>query len=247
MSELRLGELVFDSGHFLFLPRLKALVCASLFEGLRSKRAGNAPTKLMNKIDATLKKYQPEFLVTIGNLDSCLPEALTHLRNRAKIIPISSQINTDTAQRAEALGLEIHKELVWGGFCFKENSTPHVPEDPNLPFIAITGPPSGTQYLVRLGKTPWSGYRLPVFLKGPGQVVLPSLNASAKSALLLNSPYHKHKKYDVFAIGHARILPLGKITDLGEAADIGGRLPFSRDVLGGSLVQRRQYGKLLDS
>ena len=241
MTGLQLGEIVFDPAHFIYLPRLKALVCVGLLEGLRAP--GKQGAALVSTVDLMLKRYQPESLIAIGDLDLEVAGILSRWRSRAKFIPVSSEANYDVVLKAEKLGLELHKELVWGGYRFKDT----IEAEPELPFLSVTGPPPGMQYYVRLGRAPWKGFRLPVFLKGPGRLVLPSLNPNAKTALLLNSPYRRQKRYDVFAIGHARILPLGKITDLGAAAGLNGRLPFNRDVLGGSLKHRRQYGKHLVS
>src|SRR5581483_11294336 len=111
---------------------------------------------------------------------------------------------------AEAQGCEIHRELVWDRYRFVEFEEKLPDKQPlELHLTTITGASrESAHYAIRVGRNPFSGMKLAVFLKGIGSLILPSLDPGAAAISVFQSAL---QRYDVFAVGYARVLPLGKV------------------------------------
>jgi len=214
MTSLQLGDIILDPRRVVYIPSLKALVCSDLREALGVGIAGGLRS-VMEKIDTLIAEYQPESMILLGSLEPLKPahESLSGLLRRwgkkVKIHFVASRPDPEAAAMAEALGGEIHKELLWGKYRF-------VYADPGpgleLNSMTIVGRPN---YSIRVGRgkfgDTFSGMRLAVFMKGIGRLVLPSLNPHAAFESVFTAGL---ERCDVFAVGHQRVLPMGKVADL---------------------------------
>lgn len=215
MVGLNLGDMVFDARRFIYVKSLRALVCSG-FQGqfdplLEGARHYGAETVVMVGLDHSIKGIQA--------LKSFSEH---HLRVQL----VSSQDDPDFRLQCERGAVDFNGELVWGRYRFSDALEPGKVE---LYFVSAIGRTIGGQHFgVRVGQMGLGGRKLPVFLKGMGQVLLPSLNPQHRVASVFRKPL---VRYDVFAVGHHRVFPLGKVADLKEVKFMG-RIPLNTSTLG---------------
>ena len=230
MNSLVLGDIVFDPRRVIFVKSLKALVCAGLRESAQL-------SSIVESLIETLEHYKAESLIVTGcSLSSTVLEALREIQKKGVRVSLVSQKNADQAvQNAEALGFEVHQELVWGKYRFVEVLEHGAVE---LYFVSAIGGSGEDElsYSVRVGRSGLGGIYLPVFLKGLGQVMLPSVNPACKRASVFRKSL---SRYDVFAVGHHRVFPLGKVADLREVRTLG-QIPLSPRTLGSKRYPTRE-------
>lgn len=242
MSGLKLGDLILDPRRVLYIPSLRAVVCTGLQEGLQVSIADGL-RGVIERVDATLAEYKPEFFVVLGSLSSSsgvsYESALAGMARRwgrkTRIQLVSRDPDAEVRAMAEALGCEVHNELVWGKYRFVESEEPHALE---LQLLTISGSP---HYSIRVGNRPFGGMKLAVFLKGLGRLNLPSMNPQEAGASVFKQGLDR---CDVFAVGHQRVLPMGKVGDLKPFKGIGRGLPISKATLGAR--RRGPKGPLAD-
>lgn len=237
MSGLKLGDLILDPRRVVYIPSLRVVACADLHDGLCVGIAGGL-RGVIERLDATLNEYKPDHLIILGSLgskssssasyESTLAGMARRWGKRARIQLVAAMPDVDARGVAEALGCEVHHELVWGRYRFVE----HEEADQALE-LKLTTIAGGPHYSVRVGNRPFGGTKLAVFLKGLGKLTLPSVNPAASSTTVFKSGL---ERYDVFAVGHQRILPMGKVGDLKSFKGIGRGLPISK----ATLSSRRQ-------
>lgn len=223
MSGLKLGDLILDARRVVYIPSLKAVVCAGLHEALTIGIADGL-RGVLEKVDSVLEEYEPESLIILGHFTeaSALSGIARRWGKRAKIHLIADDPGADARGMAEALGCEVHNELVWGRYRFVEADDSNALE---VHLLTLAGKPN---YNVKVGN-PLGGMKLAVFLKGLGKVHLPSLNPNAAATSVFSSSVERH---DVFAIGHQRILPMGKVADLKSVKGLARGLPVTKATLG---------------
>jgi hypothetical protein len=230
MSGLKLGDLVLDPRRAVYISSLSAVVCSGLHGALQVGISGGL-RGVMERIDGVLDLYRPEFLVVLGPVSSdstnSFESALTGMARRwgkrAKIQLVARQADGDVRAMAEALGCEVHHELVWGRYRFVESDPCNNLE---LQLMTVQGAPN---YGVKVGGRPFGGMKLPVFLKGFGRLTLPSSNPTQQPLSVFQPELERS---DVFAVGHQRVLPLGKVGDLKPFKGIARGLPISKATLG---------------
>lgn len=224
MSGLRLGDLVLDARRFIYIPSLRAVVCTGLHDALKLG-ISRGLRDILKKVDSTLADYKPDSFIILGSFSE--QSALTGMVRRwgktTKLLLVARNPNAEAQGMAEALGCEVHQELVWENYRFVQ-----VDGDlgMDLQLLTVAGEPN---YAIRVGNGPFGatlgGMKLAVFLKGLRRLFLPSLGPDAPSAGIFRTEL---ERYDAFAVGHQRILPLGKVADLKSFKGIGGSLPISK-------------------
>lgn len=230
MSGLKLGDFVLDARRVLYLPSIKALVCSGLHEALRVPIAAGL-RGVLERVDEVFEEYTPEHFIVLGTLnpataassEAVLRGVSRRWGKRAKIQFVVQDPDNDARELAEALGCEVYNELVWDRYRFVEK------EDRNnleLQLLTIVG---GPYYGVRVGNRPFGGMKLPVFLKGLGRLTLPSMDENSPMISVFQPSL---ERCDVFAVGHQRVLPLGKVGDLKPFKGIVRGLPISKAALG---------------
>ncbi|MBI3542592.1 MAG: hypothetical protein HY075_04885 [Deltaproteobacteria bacterium] len=194
----------------------------SISDGLRG---------VIERVDSLLNEYQPEFFVVLGSggassSSTSFGSALAGMANRwgkrAKLQLVAQNAQADFRETAKALGCEVHNELVWGRYRFVER------EDRNNLEVQLLTICGGAHYSLRVGAGPFGGMKLPVFLKGFGRLTLPSVDPTATPTSVFRPGF---ERCDVFAVGHQRVLPLGKVCDLKSVKGIVRGLPISKATL----------------
>jgi hypothetical protein len=189
------------------------MVCSGLQEALGLGIADGL-RGVLEEIDSAIAEYQPESLIVLGALEHGVGEsALAGMSRRwgknAKLQLVCSSPDVEARAFAEALGSEVHNELIWGRYRFRDHD-----EDGalDLKLISIVGQPN---YSIKVGRgklgDTFTGMKLAVYLKGLGKLVLPSVSPKASSDVVFQAGL---ERCDVFAVGHQRVLPLGKVCDL---------------------------------
>ena len=223
---LKLGDLILDPRRVVYIPSLNAVVCAGLHEALSIGISGGL-RGVLERMDAVLETYKPEALIILGLGDLSEKSPVTGIARRwgkqTKIHFVTNESQADGRMIAEALGCEVHHELVWGRYRFVESEKKGVLE---VQLLTIVGHPN---YVVKVGSMPFGGMKLAVFLKGIGKLILPTLSPNAASASVFNSDLGR---YDLFAVGHQRVLPMGKVDGLKSVKGIGRGLPIVKATLG---------------
>ncbi len=232
MSGLRLGDLILDSRRLAYIPSLRAVVCAGLPEALQVGIAGGL-RGVLERVDGALADYSPEFMIVLGSMNStsasanALGSAFAGMSRRwggkTKLVFVASKPDGEARATAEALGCEVHHELVWGHYRFVEAENLGNLE---VQLLTISGSP---HYAVKVGNRPFGGMKLPVFLKGLGRLTLPSMAPNASLSSVFQPALDR---FDIFAVGHQRVLPLGKVRDLKSLKGIARGLPISKATLG---------------
>lgn len=230
MSGLKLGDLILDPRRVVYIPSLRALVCAGLQDALGVGIAGGL-RGVIEKIDSALVEYKPESFVVLGSLvsksSSVFESALTGMSRRwgkkVKLQLVSTKPDGDARALAEALGCEVHNELVWERYRFVEAHDDHGVE---LQLMTVAGHPN---YCVKVGSRPFGGMKLAVFLKGFGRLTLPSTDPSASVTSVFKGGL---ERCDVFAVGHQRVLPMGKVGALKPHQGIVRGVPLAKSTLG---------------
>jgi hypothetical protein len=232
MSGLKLGDLILDPRRMVYIQSLKALVCTGMQEALHVGIAGGL-RGVLERVDAMLIEYKPEALIVLGSLtkDSAITGISRRWGKSCRVQFAAHDPNSDARDLAESLGCEVHHELVWGNYRFieKEESI----ASPEVQLTTIVGDP---HYSIKIGRNPFGGMKLAVFLKGPGRLVLPSVspvNGTAKSIF-----EEDLGRYDVFAVGHQRVLPLGKVVDLKPYKGLARGLSLSK---ASSMARRKNH------
>ncbi len=243
MSGLRLGDIILDPRSFVCLPSIRVLACSGLRSALASKNV-KIINEVIEKTNYSLNKYNPETLIIFCSLNS--PDGLQSISKKwggkYRIIFISKNPSPEAAATCEKLKFEIHQELVWNKFRFIELFETPPFMDPSemqaldFQFLTLAG---GVNHYVKIGKVPFDplglfyGKKLEVFLKGLGRLEIPSMDPNIASTFLLSSAENLfYNRYDVFAMGHSRILPLGKLSEINQFVSHS-ILPVSRKALGG--------------
>lgn len=209
MSGIKLGDYTLDCERVLYLHSLRACVVSDLGEAA----AQQSVEDLQKKFEVWRERYQPEILIILGEMRSAdfklgspvraLLRAWTTTQTR--LIWVCPQIPKDCIETLDSLHCEVHQELIWGryrfGFDLEDATTDNG-------FLTITARP---HFSVKFASRILSSRFLSVFLKGQGHIVLPSLGPKISRKSVLRSSL---ARYDVFAVGHQRVLPLGKVADL---------------------------------
>lgn len=239
MNGLQLGDLILDPRRVTFIPSLKAVVCSGLQQAL-AVGIRNGLRGVMERMDAVMGEYQPDSLIVLGPLANVSASAAVVRRwgSRSRVLFITESPGREARAAVEALGCEVHQHLAWDRYRFSESETEMALD---LKAMTITGArgaesAAGAHYAVRVGSNPFGGIKLSVFLKGLGRLILPSLSPAAAALSLFQVPLQRH---DVFAVGYARVLPLGKVADLKKSVRLGG-LPVTKATLGA-----KRHGKNL--
>lgn len=248
MSGLKLGDLILDPRRVVYIPSLRALVCAGLLDALGIGISGGL-RGVIERVDATLQEYKPEFFVILGSIpksansatsfkdsgrspskgsyEAALTGIARRWGKRAKIQLVATSPSHDARAVAEALNCEVHNELVWGRYRFVEKQNESNME---LQLMTIAGSPN---YGIRVGNRtfagPFGGVKLAVYLKGLGRLTLPSMDPSAALVSVFKAEL---ERCDVFAVGHQRVLPMGKVGELKPYKGIVRGVPISKITLG---------------
>jgi len=226
--------MILDPRRAMHVSSLRALVCSGLVEGMQSGIASGLKG-VIKRIDSLLEDYQPDFFIVLGAGSSTHSSpaavaakisAISCLSRRwsgsAKIQLVSRNLEPEVRAAAENAGCEVHGELVWGAYRFTDGNEESQLE---LQFMTVAGSPN---YGVRTGIGPFGGRKLPAFLKGVGRITVPSCDPRA----LMTSVFKRRlERCDVFAVGHQRVLPLGKAGELKSLKGIARGLPISKATL----------------
>lgn len=243
MSGLKIGDLVLDPRGLVFLPSQKVLVCFGLKQALSIKNS-KIGKGVVERVDYAIKHHQPETLIILGPLEDELGLALISKRfgSKVRIVLVAANPSKDACAVAEALKFEVHQELVWDRYRFIERFENPVFVDSDdmqaldFQFLTIAG---GADYYVRIGKAAYdplgifTGEKLHVFLRGLGRLKIPSLDPDhglTSVFSVADDPFFD--RYDVFAMGHSRILPLGKVTEIKKIALLD-TIPVTKKALSG--------------
>lgn len=223
MGGLVLGDIILDARRVVYVRSLRAVVCADLHGALTVGIAGGL-RGVLERVDAVLAEYHPENLIIIGPFDEKTPLAGIARRwgRKAKIQLVAAKPDADARAIAEALDCEVHNELLWGRYRFVETVDESALE---LQAQTIAG---GPHYSIRVGNRPFGGMKLVVFVKGLGKLILPSMSPEAPAASVFCPEL---ERYDIFAAGYQRVLPMGKVADLKAQRGFVGTLPLDRSVL----------------
>lgn len=224
MSGLKIGDITLDPRGLIYIPSIKAIVCSGLKDALYLQQAKTV-RKITAEIDSAIERYMPENMIILGSLkdEKSLSAIAKKWSKTLRILLISNQISKEAKAVCEALKMETHSELIWDRYRFVEKfeNPPFVDSSDiqaiDFQFMTIAG---GSHYFVRIGQAPYdllglfSGEKLRVFLRGMGRLKLPSLNPTDnETSIFMVSDDPFFARYDVFALGHSRILPLGKVAD----------------------------------
>jgi len=233
VSGLQLGDVILDPRRVIYIPSLKAVVCCGLKQAL-SIGIGSGLRGVLERVDSAMEDYRPESLLILGPLrqGTALPGIARRWGRKSKILFIADNPDAQALAAAEAHGCEVHQQLAWDRYRFVEAESEMALD---LKVMTVTG---GRGYGIRIGKTLFGGMKLSVFLKGLGRLILPSMDPSSSPVSVFQPSLHRH---DVFAVGYARVLPLGKVADLQKSVRFGGGLPVNKATLGA----RRRHGKTL--
>ena len=218
-GNVSIGDLVLDPRKFLYLKSLKVLICVGLFECFD---IASQVEKLLEAVEL----HKAESLILIGPIEDkqSLMAFSEHFLDKIPVHIVSSTKNEDIIQTAESLAMEWHQELVWAKYRFVESLDLGTVE---MYFVSAIGgfvSEEKTQsFALKVGKTGFGGRKLPVFLKGLGQMILPSLNDESTASTVFSDQL---SRYDLFAIGHTRVFPLGRVSEL-EPAQSFGKIPYS--------------------
>ncbi len=194
--------------------------------------------------------YGAHTLVVIGaEMSPLILDLLSSfLRKDIRVYLVMKSLTDELHHAVERRGIEAHHELAWGKYRFIENVNVNQMEQFFVASISGAGMHSSS-YCVRTGSESFTsaamgaavgaalsalphlpgvphqiGVVLPVFLKGQGHVILPNIHNTTK----VRSIFHDRlSRYEVFASGHHRVLPLGRVNDL-RKHQIFGQLPFSQ-------------------
>jgi hypothetical protein len=181
---------------------------------------GASFTRSVRAAVAACQQYGAESLVCIGPVDGV--EALDDLRHE---LPAGVRVHVVTEARdelsrgmAERLGMDWHRELVWARYRFVERQDMDSME---LYFVSSIG--GGTDgasstYALKVGRAGFGGMRLSTFLKGMGHLILPSMDDGARTVSVLRKSL---SRYDVIAVGHSRVFPMGKISEIEPISSFG--------------------------
>lgn len=208
MLPLKLGDITLDPRRLLYVHSLRALVSSDLGEALDIGIAAGLKS-VVKRADSALAQYQPDHFILIGRLPTASVVAAIQRRwdSNLKIHYICSEPNAESKIVAESMNCEVHHELMWGAFRFTDRVEPNSLE---LKLFNIVG--SQSNYSVRFKSfEALSALKLPVFLKGFGKIFMPSFNPTKEGESVLKKTYDR---FDCFAVGHQRILPLGKVGQL---------------------------------
>lgn len=224
MNGLKLGDLVLDPRRVVYIPSLNAVVCAGLHEALCISISSGL-RGVLERMDAILDTYKPEALIILGRLSEKSPVGGIARRwgKRTKVHFVANDPNADARAIAEAMGCEVHHELIWGHYRFVEAEEKGALE---VQLLTMVGHPN---YDIKVGSMPFGGMKLAVFLKGIGKLVLPTMSPNAASASVFSADLGR---YDLFAVGHQRVLPMGKVDGLKSVKGMGGGLPIVKATLG---------------
>ncbi len=247
MTHLHLNDYIFDVRRAVYIKSIKALVIGHLgdsllggFSGKHLIRASSPTVKQSQRIGVSvrshlmylsqlLEEYTPSTLLLLGGpVYQSLIDALTRRINRKKIVWITSKNTTNewpnhpkTNQQAllDTCEIEHHTELLWNQYRFTADQgidfTP-----PRNDMVEVT---CASSFQLMLGTPIGTAHTLPVFLKSPQKLFIPSFGDTGLAASIYQKEF---MRFDVFAIGHARILPLGKVSDLHSDKNVFGKLPF---------------------
>lgn len=251
---MKLGDLMLDPRGVVFIPSLRALVCSEFKQALVSKNSRYV-REISGYMDHAIRVYAPETVIVLGPMED--EAALSAIARRwgaaVRFVFVSAKPAPDACAVAEALKFEVHHELAWDKYRFLEKFDQPPFLDPNevqtldFQFLTIAG---GGDYFVRIGKVPFdplgifSGIKLSVFLKGFGRFKLPTLDPGKTLTSVFavdDDPFFD--RYDVFAMGHSRILPLGKVTNLRGHVSLDA-LPIKKRVLRASRPRKIQTQSL---
>ena len=226
MSGLKLGDIHLDPRRVVYMPSLRAVVCSGLPEALRVG-IGEGLRRVVERVDGVLEDYKPESLIILSSLKSetSITGIVRRWGKKTRIQFVANDADVDAQSLAEALRCEVHKELIWGNYRFVESE---LESNSELSLLTIIGSP---HYMVRVGKGPMGGMKLCVFLKGQGKVLMPSSNPQAAGTSIFKKEL---ERFDVFAIGHQRVLPMGKVADLKPFKGIVRGLPLGPSTFSGS-------------
>mgnify|MGYP000878688735 CR=1 FL=1 len=220
MSGLKLGDTTLDSGRVLYLHSLKACVVAGFVEATGGRdpkisqeaRVGNIE-RLHRQFERWRASHNPDILIIIGELrdgdfrpgqpERTLVKLWTSLGVR--MLFIAPKPARTTTHVLESLGCEVHQDLIWGRYRF-ECGINGIPIDSK--FLCVSAEP---RYCIKFASGMLRTRTLGVFLRGFGQILIPSLDSKSDMKSVLRSSL---ARYDVFAVGHQKILPLGKVADL---------------------------------
>lgn len=238
MSGLQLGDCILDPECFIYVPSLQVIACSGIQHAFSRSTPWEAK-HFFEKFEIAIGKYPTQSIIFLGSLQSTLGLRTLHERlgRKYKLIWISSKPSIEAVHVAEGLGFEVHQQLAWDHFRFKEANPNQFQEQVQMSIFTVASIRGDHQPTIKLGKNPFRNRRLPVFLKGHGRLLLPSVSPMAEPFSVL---IPKFNSYDAFAAGHARVLPLGKVKEIRKTAGISGRLPLKKKTLGGSRSQRSQ-------
>jgi hypothetical protein len=241
---LKIGDAEIDSKKILYISSLNAVVVSQLASGFKLSHFDDFEKSLKPLIQF-IETKSAESLIIIG---AQMPIEFWKVLvgNLPKKISLQVVGNAETKKvydkYKELLGFlhefqgEYHEELLWGRYRFLELGSNEVQQNDFLgnflefQFQTIVG---GVGFGVSLGTgffaKPFVGYELPVFLKGVGKILL----ASYSERTPLKSIKRKGlNRFDVFGVGHQRILPMGKVQDLkvmpGSLGRVLHRVPLSK-------------------
>ena len=227
MSGLKLGDLILDPRRMVYIPSLRAVACTGLHEALHIGIGGGL-RGVLERVDAILNEYTPDALMILGGLRKGAPiEGIARRWGKTtKILLVTKDSDSDLRERAESLGCEVHNEVVWGKYRFAEREDKASP--PEIQMMSIVGEP---HYVVKVGNSPFGGMKFAVFLKTSGRLVLPSINPASPNGSAKSVFTPELERYDIFAVGHQRVLPLGKVADVKLQHKIARGIPFTKSTL----------------
>ncbi len=232
MNSLKLGDLTLDPRKLIYISSIRAVVCSGMGDLLFGKTPKESQFLLQPTIEA-IKKYKADTLVNLGsvqgfeNIRRFLPGKLK-IQFVSKFV--SNEVFSETQTKAEGFGCEVFKELLWSDYRFVDSS-----KEDNLDFPLFTIS-SSPHYTIRLGKGLFGGLDLEVFLRSARSLMLPSLKPEFKKHSVLSDSLSRN---DVFAIGHHRVFPMGKVAEIRIYREKLGAVPITKTALQGKLTQRK--------
>ncbi len=231
LTALNLGDMVFDPRGYVFIKSLRAIAVVGFME------CADAAAAAVIARDVVVH-FSAESFVAIGPVENkagiaALKQALPDL---VRVHVVSDEIVEPIAIYADHEHVEVHRELVWAKYRFTQCLVLGTME---LYFVSsIGGAPSTAHslaHVIKFGRKGFGGRALPVFLKGLGQVMLPSVNPEAKKVSALRKEL---ARYDVFAVGHTRVFPMGRVSEIEPAATFG-KVPLVVSTLAGKKAGKK--------
>jgi hypothetical protein len=229
MNGLKIGDMILDPSGLIYLSDINAVVGSGLTQSYSLNSA--LRDEILLKIQKAIKKYEPKFFIILDSPKNpkSLEEVYKNFVSKLELIFVSNNLTESLKKTFDEHKIEFHEELIWDQYCFVENT-----KNSEFSLFTISG---DSNYYIKVGRNNFdpfgmfTGEKLKVFIRGGGRLKIPSLNPNLSlSSVLVLSDDMFFNRCDVFAIGHSRVLPLGKISEIKKVALLD-TIPTAKKVL----------------